>query len=204
VWVGTVQRALAVNSLQLMLKQMPLSSVILLPFVIFAEDVVQGPRPLVSVDFTAPLVGMIVLTACMAFFVNVSTFYIIAELSPITCRLPIHFNRIFVLFSVSEHLNLLQLQRARPLQDVRDHRWWCLMFQRGARHVLPPRKPKPHRSSFAFTLQAFDLRKACGVCCCIGGAFWYSRLKLNAAPAAATLQETEVTVDKASTGVKGL
>ena len=41
-WLGTVQRALDVNSLQLMLKQMPLSAAILLPVIILAEDVAGG------------------------------------------------------------------------------------------------------------------------------------------------------------------
>jgi len=88
VWVGTVQRALDVNSLQLMLKQMPLSAAILLPVIIFTEDVTVGPQPLVSFAFTPQLVAIILLTAAMAFFVNVSTFYIIAELSPIRCPPP--------------------------------------------------------------------------------------------------------------------
>ena len=79
----TVQEALEINSLQLMLRQMPLSAAILVPVIVCAEDVASGAQPLVSLTFTPQLVGMIVLTAVMAFFVNVSTFYIIAELSPI-------------------------------------------------------------------------------------------------------------------------
>jgi hypothetical protein len=83
VWVGTVQRALDVNSLQLMLKQMPLSAAILLPVIVLAEDVAGGPQPLAYVVFTPQLLAVIALTAVLSFFVNVSTFYIIAELSPI-------------------------------------------------------------------------------------------------------------------------
>ena len=104
VWVGTVQRALGINSLQLMLKQMPLSAALLLPAIVLAEDVTAGAQPLVSVAFTPQLIGMIVVTACMAFFVNVSTFYIIAELSPITSaplpRPACHPNRVFVCYFV--------------------------------------------------------------------------------------------------------
>jgi hypothetical protein len=66
-----------------MLKQMPLSAALLLPVIVLTEDVTSGPEPLIYVDFGPKLLGMIVLTAVMAFFVNVSTFYIIAELSPI-------------------------------------------------------------------------------------------------------------------------
>ena len=43
----------------------------------------MGQQPLVYVVFTPQLLGVIVLTAALSFFVNVSTFYIIAELSPI-------------------------------------------------------------------------------------------------------------------------
>ena len=88
VWVGTVQRALEINTLQLMLKQMPLSAALLLPVIVLTEDVTSGSQPLVSVVFTPQLLGMIVLTAVMAFFVNVSTFYIIAELSAIRSSCP--------------------------------------------------------------------------------------------------------------------
>ena len=42
-----------------------------------------------------------------------------------------------------------------------------------------------------FFSQTFDLHKACGVCCCIVGAFCYARLnqKQPAAPAAVLLDE---------------
>ncbi len=86
--MGTVQRALKINTLQLMLKQMPLSAALLLPVIVLAEDVTSGSQPLVSVVFTPQLLGVIVVTAVMAFFVNVSTFYIIAELSAIRCSSP--------------------------------------------------------------------------------------------------------------------
>ncbi len=83
-----MQRALEINTLQLMLKQMPLSAALLLPVIVLTEDVTSGSQPLVSVVFTPQLLGMIVLTAVMAFFVNVSTFYIIAELSAIRSSCP--------------------------------------------------------------------------------------------------------------------
>ncbi len=84
VWVGTVQQALGINSLQLMLKQMPLSATMLLPLIFLTGDASGTAPPLSAVVLTVPLLGMVVLTAFMAFFVNVSTVYIIAELSPIT------------------------------------------------------------------------------------------------------------------------
>ena len=86
--MGTVQRALEINTLQLMLKQMPLSAALLLPVIVLTEDVTSGSQPLVYVVFTPQLLSMIVLTAVMAFFVNVSTFYIIAELSAIRFSCP--------------------------------------------------------------------------------------------------------------------
>jgi hypothetical protein len=85
VWVSTVQQALGINSLQLMLKQMPLSAATLLPIILLVGDATGSAPPLSSVVLTPQLLGMIALTAFMAFFVNVSTVYIIAELSPITC-----------------------------------------------------------------------------------------------------------------------
>jgi hypothetical protein len=87
VWVGTVQQALGFNSLQLMLKQMPLSAAALLPIIMLTGDVTSGAPPLSSVALTPQLLGMITVTAVMSFFVNVSTTYIIAELSPIRLRM---------------------------------------------------------------------------------------------------------------------
>jgi hypothetical protein len=37
-------------------------------------------------------------------------------------------------------------------------------------------------------LQAFDVRKSCGVICCILGAFWYARMKQQAPPIAVATQ----------------
>ena len=81
--MGTVQQALGFNSLQLMLKQMPLSAAALLPIIALTGDVTGAAPPLSSVTLTPQLLGMIALTAVMSFFENVSTTYIIAELSPI-------------------------------------------------------------------------------------------------------------------------
>ena len=73
---------------RVMLKQMPLSAAALLPIIVLTGDVTGGAPPLSSVALTPQLLGMIALTAVMSFFVNVSTTYIIAELSPI--RFPLH------------------------------------------------------------------------------------------------------------------
>jgi hypothetical protein len=161
-----VQRALQINTLQLMLKQMPLSTALLLPVIVLAEDVTSGSQPLVSLVFTPQLLGVIVLTAVMAFFVNVSTFYIIAELSAI--RSP-------------SCLTLLQLQRAGPLQDMRHHRRRRFHVPRGG-----TRRCRCSRPTSCLFSQTFDLQKAGGACCCIVGAFCYARLNhKQPAPAAA-------------------
>jgi hypothetical protein len=47
--------------------------------------------------------------------------------------------------------------------------------------------------------QTFDLHKACGVCCCIVGAFCYARLNQKppaAAPAAVSLDEVNASATK--------
>ena len=199
VWVGTVQRALGINSLQLMLKQMPLSAALLLPAIVLAEDVTAGAQPLVSVAFTPQLMGMIVVTACMAFFVNVSTFYIIAELSPITSRPPpasclSSKPRFCLLFRLlSQRMTLPQLQRARPLQNVHHHRRRRIHVPRGD---PPPLTPPPPSLTPAVCWQAFDVQKACGACGCVVGAFWYARLNQKTAPPAVSLDEVNTSAGK--------
>jgi hypothetical protein len=179
--VGTVQRALEINTLQLMLKQMPLSAALLLPVIVLTEDVASGPQPLVSVIFTPQLLGMIVLTAVMAFFVNVSTFYIIAELSAIR-------------FSCPPPPPSPPLPASHYFSyNVLGHCKTCIIIVGGAlmfREVALGSVPAAARPHASFS-QTFDLHKACGVCCCIVGAFCYARLnqKQPAAPAAVLLDE---------------
>ncbi len=155
-----MQRALDINSLQLMLKQMPLSAAILLPVIVLAEDVTVGPQPLVALPITPQLVGLVVLTACMAFFVNVSTFYIIAELSPIRslCRTPPPPLILLCPQTVCLFRLCAALTRRRSY-NVLGHCKTCVIIVGGAlmfREVqflppLPPSRTPPHARCRALT-----------------------------------------------------
>jgi hypothetical protein len=140
--VGTVQRALDINSLQLMLKQMPLSAAILLPVIVLAEDITSGPQPLVALQVTPQLIGVVVLTACMAFFVNVSTFYIIAELSPIRSPPPFAPKR-YVRFISAQHSRAAAATTcsatARPVLSSSGERSYSARYS----PLPPPSSPFP-------------------------------------------------------------
>ena len=178
--MGTVQRALDINSLQLMLKQMPLSAAILLPVIVLAEDITSGPQPLVALQVTPQLIGVVVLTACMAFFVNVSTFYIIAELSPIRSPPP---SLILLRPQTVCSFHICAALTRRRSYNVLGHCKTCVIIVGGAlifREVQPP--PPLQSPPTSRALQGFDLQKAGGACCCVAGAFWYARLSQKPPP----------------------
>jgi hypothetical protein len=105
---------------------------------------------------------MIALTAVMSFFENVSTTYIIAELSPIRFPPP---PLPPIPSWLRGHLMPRQLQRAWPLQDVRHHRRWRNAVPQGAAAQplcpsLSPLHPSPPpRPTLA--------QAPCGMCCCV-------------------------------------
>ncbi|XP_066490622.1 solute carrier family 35 member E3 [Tiliqua scincoides] len=89
VWVGAKQHELQVNSMQLLYYQAPMSCGILLcivPFFepVFGEGGIFGP-------WTLSAVLMVILSAVIAFMVNLTIYWIIGNTSPVTYNMFGHF-----------------------------------------------------------------------------------------------------------------
>jgi solute carrier family 35 protein E3 len=79
IWVQTGQKDLGVNSMQLLYYQAPISAVMLLVLTPLIDDMGK----LRAYDWTASAVTGILVSAGLAFFVNLSTFLIIGKTSPV-------------------------------------------------------------------------------------------------------------------------
>lgn len=80
--VGAKQKELKLNSMQLLFYQAPLSAVMLMCLIPFIEPVVGEGSALDNVSVTKM---MLVLLSCMvAYLVNVSIYWVIGNLSPVT------------------------------------------------------------------------------------------------------------------------
>lgn len=93
IWVGTRQKELQVNSMQLLSYQAPLSCLMILPIVFVMEDM----PALRSYEWTASVVYLVLITGALAFLVNVSIFLIIGRTSPVTYNVVGHFKTCCVL-----------------------------------------------------------------------------------------------------------
>ena len=88
-WVGAKQHELQVNSMQLLYYQAPVSSTMLLVAVhffepVFAEGVVFG-------SWSVSALLMVLLSGVIAFMVNLSIYWIIGNMSPVTYNMFGHF-----------------------------------------------------------------------------------------------------------------
>ena len=88
-WVGAKQHELQVNSMQLLYYQAPMSSAMLLvavPFFepVFAEGGIFGP-------WSVSALLMVLLSGIIAFMVNLSIYWIIGNMSPVTYNMFGHF-----------------------------------------------------------------------------------------------------------------
>ncbi|EGF83670.1 hypothetical protein BATDEDRAFT_8900 [Batrachochytrium dendrobatidis JAM81] len=93
IWVGTRQKELDVNSFQLLYYQAPISAIMLLVFIPVFDDM----HNLYNFEWTSSAIMSIVTSACLAFFVNLSTFLIIGKTSPITYNVVGHFKLCIVI-----------------------------------------------------------------------------------------------------------
>eukprot|EP00742_Colponemidia_sp_Colp-10_P003811 GILJ01004061.1.p1 GENE.GILJ01004061.1~~GILJ01004061.1.p1 ORF type:complete len:320 (-),score=44.79 GILJ01004061.1:148-1086(-) len=80
IWVGTKQKELGVNSMQLLFYQAPISAILLIFCIPFFDNVSN----LLAFEYTFPAVSAIVLSSVLAFVVNLSIFLVIAKTSPIS------------------------------------------------------------------------------------------------------------------------
>lgn len=87
IWVGTEQKELEANALQLLYYQAPVSALMLVPAIPLLDDV----RALARFEFTSDTLGLIALSCSVALFVNLSTFLVIGATSPISYNVLGHF-----------------------------------------------------------------------------------------------------------------
>jgi solute carrier family 35 protein E3 len=80
VWSGRKQKALACNSSQLLLYQVPMSLAVLL----FVFPFFDAPSAILAADPDRQVLGLLLLTCFLAFFVNLSIFLVIARTNAIT------------------------------------------------------------------------------------------------------------------------
>ncbi|KXS21661.1 TPT-domain-containing protein [Gonapodya prolifera JEL478] len=101
IWVGTKQKELELDALQLLHNQAPISALSLLILFPFFDDL----EALKAYELTAPAIRDIAITAAFSFFVNVSIYGIIGRTSPLTYNVVGHFKTVtvvilgFILFS---------------------------------------------------------------------------------------------------------
>lgn len=92
IWVGTKQKELNCNSYQLLFYQAPISALMLLPVAVFADDL--GDNFYVPCSDT---VAMVLVSAALAFLVNLSIFLVIGKTSPVTYNVLGHFKLCVIL-----------------------------------------------------------------------------------------------------------
>lgn len=93
IWVGTKQKELNANSMQLLYYQAPLSTVMLIPTIPFFDDM----SLLFSYSWNWTVVFIILLTGALAFAVNVSIFLVVGRTSPVTYNIVGHFKLCLIL-----------------------------------------------------------------------------------------------------------
>ncbi|GAB1609722.1 solute carrier family 35 member E3-like isoform X3 [Argonauta hians] len=110
VWVGEKQHELQVNSMQLLYYQAPISTVMLIFIIPFFEPVFSY-RILPPWDLNA--VAMVLSSALVAFFINLTIYWIIGNTSPVTYNMVGHLKFCLILFGAylffNESLHFLQL-----------------------------------------------------------------------------------------------
>jgi len=95
IMIGQFQKNLGVDSMQLLVYQSPISALMLLLIVPVFDDV----SALMAYEFTVNSVSLILLSAALAFFVNLSIFLVIGRTSAVTYNVVGHFKLCVVIFS---------------------------------------------------------------------------------------------------------
>jgi len=88
--VGSKQKELGTNSMQLLYYQAPLSSVMLLCIIPFFEPL-TGENGTLNQSWSTDSLILVSLSGCVAFLVNLSIFWIIGNTSPVTYNMFGHF-----------------------------------------------------------------------------------------------------------------
>ncbi|XP_076813760.1 solute carrier family 35 member E3-like [Clavelina lepadiformis] len=88
--VGSKQEDLKANSMQLLLYQAPMSSILLMIFIPFFEPVFTL-NGIFNGDWSMSVYGLVALSAIVAFMINLTIFWIIGNTSPVTYNMFGHF-----------------------------------------------------------------------------------------------------------------
>eukprot|EP01112_Ceratiomyxa_fruticulosa_P002976 TRINITY_DN1338_c0_g1_i2.p1 TRINITY_DN1338_c0_g1~~TRINITY_DN1338_c0_g1_i2.p1 ORF type:complete len:345 (+),score=51.87 TRINITY_DN1338_c0_g1_i2:558-1592(+) len=95
IMIGQYQKSLGVDSMQLLFFQAPISAVLLLPIV----PVFDNFTALMAYEYDVWNVSLILLSAVLAFFVNLSIFLVIGRTSAVTYNVVGHFKLCVLIFS---------------------------------------------------------------------------------------------------------
>ena len=97
IWVGTRQKELEVNSMQLLYYQAPLSFVMLIPLTPILDDMLTPGKGVLYFPWSTTSIAVILLSGVLAFLVNLSIFLIIGKTSTVTYNVVGHFKTCCVL-----------------------------------------------------------------------------------------------------------
>ena len=87
IWVGTEQKDLEANALQLLYYQAPVAALMLVPVIPLLDDMAL----LREYEVTSSTLGLLVASCSVALFVNLSTFLVIGSTSPLSYNVLGHF-----------------------------------------------------------------------------------------------------------------
>jgi len=99
IWVGTKQKELKVNAMQLLYYQAPISAVMLIPVIPIFDNIFSGDKPLIDYEMGLTAFIFITLSGVLAFLVNLSIFLVIGRTSPVTYNVVGHFKLCIIIVS---------------------------------------------------------------------------------------------------------
>ncbi|KAF6032555.1 SLC35E3 [Bugula neritina] len=97
VWVGSKQQEFQANSMQLLYYQAPLSALLLMIVIPFAEPVTSAGG-IFSQLWSLSAILSVICSGCVAFLVNLSIFWVIGNTSPLTYNMAGHLKFCLIVF----------------------------------------------------------------------------------------------------------
>lgn len=99
IWVGTKQKELKVNAMQLLYYQAPISAAMLVLVIPVFDNIFSGDNPLIDYEMNVYAFMFIALSGILAFLVNLSIFLVIGKTSPVTYNVVGHFKLCIIIVS---------------------------------------------------------------------------------------------------------
>jgi len=114
IWAEEKQKTLDLNSMQLMLYTVPLSTVVLLLAAPFTDDISSGEDGLLTFEWTPWALALLIITGAFAGVINITIYFTVKELGPVSYQVYGHVKTCsillggFLLFGQQlDHLNIL-------------------------------------------------------------------------------------------------